>query len=833
LNEIGLFSTIKINTLELPNRIMMSPAFSNGAASGGYVTKDVIKHYQARAHSGIGLIMTEHTSVNSYYIHPGNRLQISKDEHIEGMAKLVEAVHGEGIKIALQIAHSIQGVGLKPADLSKETCYEIIEDFVAGARRAAEAGFDAIEFHFAHTYTLADFISRRTNQRTDEFGGDIYGRMRIHLEIVRRVRELLGKDYPLFARIDGEEFVIDGNTLVHSGIFARELEKAGIDCLDVTAGVRFDDAPVKGYSDIRGKPTAEFPDGPNVYLAEAIKKLVTVPVITVGKLGNPEFAESVIREGRADMIALARPLLADAMWVDKVRHKRYDLIKECLYCTECLYERYDAQAPIHCMRYACQNACPANVDVPVYLDLVAQKKYQEAYQTIQLENPLAMICGRVCNHPCEDYCVRVRYDEAIAIKGVKRFATDQVLKAEKKFPVPETAKSNGTKVAVIGSGPSGLTCAFYLQKKGYEVTIFEALPVAGGMLAVGLPAYRLPKALLAQEIQVIREMGVEIKTNTRLGRDISLAGLKEQGYQAVYLAVGTHQNRSLGIPGENLQGVLPGVDFLRDVSLERSPGVQGKQALVIGGGNVAVDVARSLWRLGAAQVHLYCLESREQMPAFKDEVAEALEEGISIHNGWGPQEILGENSRVKEVLFKACASVFDKEGRFAPVYDESKTKYADADIVVTAIGQAVELSFNTSEPKIQALRNSLIKAGSFCATNLPGIFAGGDCVSGPSSVVEAVKYGKEAAASIDSYFGGDGQIIDHKDFVRKLNRPVTEEKLIREKMPSIPREDRKAGFAEVEAGFSETAAENECKRCLRCDVQREYQAVLLGAKRSS
>ena len=365
MQRIGLFTPIKINSMELSNRVIMSPMFTNSAAPGGFVSKNTIKHYVDRARSGVGLIMTEHTSVSSHFIHAGLRLQISRDGHIDGFKKLIAAVHDEGCKIGLQIAHSIYGVGRKPHELTNEECYGIIDDFAAGARRAYEAGFDAIELHYAHTYTMADFISRRTNMRTDEFGGDIYGRMFMHLEILKKVRAIVGPDYPLFARISAEEFVLGGNTIVQSRIFAQELVKHGIDCMDVSAGVRFDDAPVKGYSDQRGKPTIEYPDGPNVYLAEEIKKCVDVPVVTVGKLGNPEFADNVIAEGRADMVALARPLIADPMWVRKAKDHRFDRITECLYCTECLYERHDPSANIHTMRYTCQNACPANDEVPV------------------------------------------------------------------------------------------------------------------------------------------------------------------------------------------------------------------------------------------------------------------------------------------------------------------------------------------------------------------------------------------------------------------------------------------------------------------------------------
>ncbi len=796
----------------------MSPMFTNSAAPGGFVSPDTIKHYVDRARSGVGLIMTEHTSVSSKYIHAGQRLQVSSDEHIAGLNRLVAAVHQENCLIGLQIAHSIYGAGVKIDELTNADCYGIIDDFVAGAERAVKAGFDVLELHYAHTYTMADFISRRTNTRTDEFGGDVYGRMFIHLEILKRVRALVGPDYPVFARISAEEFVVGGNTIVQSRIFAKELVANGVDCMDVSAGVRFDDAPVKGYSDQRGKPGIEYPDGPNVYLAEDIKKHVNVPVVTVGKLGDPKFANEVIESGRADMVALARPLIADSMWLKKARDRRYDHIKECLYCTECLYERHDPKAPVHCMRYTCQNACPSNVPVPIYLDLARQKRYEEAYRVIQAENPLVLACGRVCNHPCEDLCNRVKIDEPIAINGVKRFITDVLLKQNGVLPVPEVAKSNGKKIAVIGSGPSGLSCAFYLQKKGYSVTVFEETSKIGGMLVLGLPAYRLPREIFEKELDVYRSMGVKFETNKKLGVDFTLESLRDMGFVAVYMGVGSHGERKLGIPGEEYPNVLSGVRFLRSINLGEQIDLKGKSVIVVGGGNVAIDCARSAIRLGAEKVGLYCLEKLDEMPAHEWEVQECCSEDAEVNCSWSPMEIKGDSNGVKSVVFRKCLSVFNKEGRFAPVCDDSQTMEVDADFVIVAIGQSLDDSFQEKLEERIERRGNAFAATYDGNTNIPYLFAGGDCITGPDSVVRAVNGGKQAASSIDRYLGGDGQVVDRVTYVRSLSKPVDETPSKRAVMKSVPVCNREVCFDEIEEGLTEEQMIHETCRCLRCDV---------------
>lgn len=819
MNSSKLFTPITVNKLVIPNRIIMSPMFSNSAGPGGIVTQDTIDHYVARARSGVGMIMTEHTSVCPKYIHGGRRLQISNDGHVEGLKRLVDAVHKENCLIGLQIAHAIHNSGKVPADLTKEECYHMIDQFVDGARRAVEAGFDAIEIHCAHTYTLADFLSRRTNTRTDEFGGDIYGRMSIHLDILRRIRKVVGPDYPLFARFSAEEFIVGGNTLVQTRIFAKAMEENGIDCLDVSAGVRFDDSPVEGYSDKRGKPTGEYPDGPNVYLAEDIKKYVKVPIITVGKIGNnPRFAESVIDEGRADMVAIARPLIADAMWVQKVKAGRYDLVKRCLACNECLYRGMEPY--VHCMRYTCQNTCPANVEIPLYVDSVYHGEYQNAYSIIQRENPLPTICGRICTHICETMCNRrVKVDEPVSIRALKRYACDKIVEAGEEFPVPAVAPANGKRIAVVGSGPSGLSCAYYLCLNGYDVTVYESKKELGGALYYGIPAYRLPKELLARELDVYRKMGIKFVTEKALGKDFTIESLRADGFDAIFLGLGAQLGKIPPMGNSSVSGVMSALEFLREVAAKEAPDITGKRIVIIGGGNVAYDAARTAKRLGAATAQVFCLEDAAAMPADKEEVEDGYSEGVSTNPGWGPVEVLSENGAASGIVFKKCLSVIN-DGRFAPEFDENDKITVHADYIIAAAGQGVVLPENTEGALGEIVHARGIAGLNAGHTALPYVFAAGDCLGAGRllNVVQCVSGGKVAAGSIDAYLGGSGQVVAVKSGEDRVKTHELNE------APTPRAEEKYAGckscdpFAPCYKGLSDEEAHCEAGRCLRCDA---------------
>ena len=473
----------------------------------------------------------------------------------------------------------------------------------------------------------------------------------------------------------------------------------------------------------------------------------------------------------------------------------------------------------------CKHTCPAGIDVPRYIHLISEGKFSEAAAVIHEKVPLPTVLGYLCHHPCETECRRGKLNEPMSICALKRYAAGQDTGLWKTNL--EVAPPTGKKVAIVGSGPAGLTAAYYLAKKGHSVTVFESLPEYGGMMRVGTPPYRLPREILEKDVNEILKLGVEIETDTPIGQKLTLDDLSSQ-YEAIFLAVGAHLSRMLKIEGIELKGVLWGVDFLRDVNLGQDVKVE-ERVLVIGGGNVAIDVARTALRLGAKEVQLACLESREEMPAHPWEIEEAVEERVILNVSWGPKKILGDGQNVTGLELVRCTSVFDENGSFNPSFDEKLTKSIETDMVIIAIGQASDLSFVGEDRGIEVEKGTIQVDQTTLQTSDPKIFAGGDVVSGAASVIEAIAVGRKAAVSIDKYLGGDG-VIDETLIETEvpspwLGREEGFEDKGRVQVPCLPLEQRLQGFSVVELGLNKEEAVKEAKRCLRCDLRLQISPV--------
>jgi NADPH-dependent glutamate synthase beta subunit-like oxidoreductase len=468
----------------------------------------------------------------------------------------------------------------------------------------------------------------------------------------------------------------------------------------------------------------------------------------------------------------------------------------------------------------CTAACPAGIDVPGYVRLIAQGKPAEAYRVILEKVPFPGILGRVCMHPCETRCRRGEVNQPIAICALKRYAAD---KADGVFQAAAQVKGNaGRKVGVIGAGPAGLTAAFYLRKKGHDVTIFEAKAKPGGMMRYGIPFYRLPEDVLDKEINQVLSVGINLDTNKRLGKDFTIGDLKARGFEAIFIATGLQESRKIDLEGADLKDVFWGVDFLRDVSEGKEVRLQEK-ILVVGGGNVAVDVALTAMRIGAKEVTMACLESREEMPASPSEIEQAIEEGVKIMPSWGPRRIVGENGKVRAVELMTCTSVFDEKGAFCPAFGDSK-EIVEADQVILAIGQAADLSFLSGNGELRCERGLVVVDPKTQETSMPGLYAGGDVGRGPSAIIDAIAAGRRAANSIDKFLGGTGIIEetlaekpDTGSYTGQRERGFAD--LVRAQMPTLPLSERHAGFQEVELCLADDQAVSEAKRCLQCDLE--------------
>mgnify|MGYP003002481631 CR=1 FL=1 len=474
----------------------------------------------------------------------------------------------------------------------------------------------------------------------------------------------------------------------------------------------------------------------------------------------------------------------------------------------------------------CKTACPAHIAVQGYLKMAAQGRYTEALALIKKDNPLPAICGRICNRRCEDACTRGSIDQAIAIDEVKKFIAQQDLDAETRYipkkVVPSLNGSFSEKVAIIGAGPAGLSCAFYLAEKGYSPVIFEKNEKPGGMLRYGIPSFKLEKDVIDAEIDIIKAMGVEIKCGIEVGKDVTLDELRAQGYKAFYIAIGCQGGRKAGIPGEDAEGVMTAVDFLRTVGADESYPVTGK-AVVVGGGNVAIDVARTAQRCGAESVAMFCLEPRDKMPASEEEIAEALEEDVTIDCGWGPKEILTENGRVTGIVFKRCVSVWDKDGKFAPAYDENDTKTVPCDRVFLSIGQSILWGDLLKGSKVELGRGNGAVADSLTyQTAEPDIFVGGDVYTGPKFAIDAIAAGREGAISIHRFVQPHSSLTigrNRREFIAldKDNIKVEQYDNASRQIPGTRKDvDHKKSFRDAKLPFTEEQVKAETARCLGC-----------------
>jgi NADPH-dependent glutamate synthase beta subunit-like oxidoreductase/2,4-dienoyl-CoA reductase-like NADH-dependent reductase (Old Yellow Enzyme family) len=883
-----LFSPIKLGSLEIKNRIGGSCTTTGGADINGYITEECIYSYAARCEGGAGFITIECTFATDWGAKTtsfGNP-RISGRAYYEGMSNLAEGMKQMGARAFIQITPSFgrQGSGRlsgetpgapsaipseRPQDyeerimprgyetraqtmggttVPKVLTVEEIEymertypDAVAAARIC---GFDAVEFHSPHGYLIHQFLSPRSNQRNDLYGGSLENRFRFLRNLLVASRRRVGPDFPLGIRLSGDEHMpgaIHEEELIQVAKWCEELGATYIHLSDGSYEAR------KWF----------FPQDQQDFIEHAkhFKPELKIPLIVPGQ-HDPYRAEEVLRNGWADLITMGRQLVADQRTPRKWEEGKVDEVNRCLRCNVCL-ARFNRGLAIRCAvnpnigrekydpKYSstdnaltlrplpepfmppCQNTCPAGLDVNAYILMASRGQLGESYRYLKQYTPFPGVLGRVCPHPCEAECNRGKLDDPIAINDIKRFVADSAMNDGlpdylKKQCLPEKLPiTKKEKVAVVGSGPAGLTAAYFLIKKGYAVTVFEAAAKAGGMMTYGVPEHRLPRKVVQWEIDTIKKMGVEIKTNSPVKNP---EDLKKKGYSAVLVAAGAQNSARLNVAGEDASGVLQALPFLKDVNSGKKVAV-GKKVVVIGGGSVAMDAATCALRLGAGSVQVVCLEcSHEEMPAQEDEIAQATDEGINVDMSWGPKQILTSGGKVKGVELKRCTSCYTKTGAFAPVYNEKETKTIDADTVITAIGQRVDLSFMKDSKVKTTKRGTIAAADRSLATNVAGIFAGGDVARGQGLMIEAMADGKNAAIAIDCYLRGvDLPPAPPEPILADIEEPAFQFHLREYKKEdrcgteTLAASKRKGNFKEINLGFKDKeTCVTEARRCLTC-----------------
>lgn len=487
----------------------------------------------------------------------------------------------------------------------------------------------------------------------------------------------------------------------------------------------------------------------------------------------------------------------------------------------------------------CITNCPAHIPVQGYVKLASQGRYTEALELIKKHNPLPAVCGRICPRLCEEDCTRGDIDEAVAVDDIKKFIAERDLNTETRFIPTKRHDYSDKKIAIIGGGPSGLTCAYDLAIDGYDVTVFEKQKKLGGMLTLGIPSYRLEKDVIEAEIDVLRQMGVKFETGVEIGKDLKIKDLRDKGFNAFYIAIGAHSGRALGIEGEDASGVISGVDFLRTVNLGEKTDVKGK-VIVIGGGNVAIDVARTAGRLdGVLKTDIFCLESREKMPAHIEEVEEAMDEEINVNNSWGPTKVVTKNGKVVGVEFKRCLSIIDENGRFNPKFDENDIKVVECDYVLLSVGQTFNYGGLLEGEGVELAPRGTIGVNTITLqTSKEDIFAGGDVASGPRFAIDAIAAGKEAAVSIHRFVQNGQSLVfgrdthSYKVFDKKnLSEIEGYDSTPRQKVTHVDGKKAKTTFKDLRGTLTEEQIKKETARCLGCGATKvdPYLCVGCGA----
>jgi NADPH-dependent glutamate synthase beta subunit-like oxidoreductase/2,4-dienoyl-CoA reductase-like NADH-dependent reductase (Old Yellow Enzyme family) len=848
----NLFSPYFLKGRRIKNRLMRSPMVLSMATRDGFVTQDLVAVYEEAAQGGVGLFCTECLAINAHGRITTQQIGIWSDELIPGLTRLADTIHGHGEgcliwgQLGTEGAHQWgYSYGQQDAKLSVDTINEeqiqvIINAFAEGAFRVKQAGLDGVHLHGGHGYLISQFLSPAVNHRTDKWGGSLEKRALFPLEVYGAIRARVGDDFPIGIKMNSSDYLPGGHWVSETAKLARLFSLAGFDLLEMSGGMGYMIELREALRKKVGSREYYFIDAIPAF-REAVKGTTTA-LAAVGGIRTPSVMEELLNEG-IDLISMGRPWLSEPDLANRIKagdQRTARCVSGYRLCNLCLSKL--AKGSVQCEKFYpgdCLMTCPLDQDNPTYLSLLVQGKMDESLEVIKEDNPLANSLSRICHHPCENVC-RGKNGEPLSLRDLKRFVTDYGLKHGYSLEAKLGARQRLATVAIAGAGPAGLTCAFYLAKWGFRPTVFEKLPVLGGMLAWAIPRYRLPHDTLNADLAYVKSAGVEFKTGITVGKDVSLPDLFDQGYKAVFLAIGTSLSKSLRVEGAELPGVIQGLDLLSALNAGKRS-VVGRRVVVIGGGNVAVDAAMSAGRLGAAEVCMICLETREEMPAHREQVEEALEERIKILSGWGPRRIRG-GRKVEAIDLVKCTSVFDNRGVFNPSSDDTVTMSVEADTVVLAIGQEPDTSWlnptgqSTLEHHIRLTETGTISVSPYTLeTSLPGVFAGGDVTTGPKSVVEAVGAGKIAAESIVRYLTGQPQLRTdpYRPFVR-MTRPsafaypsetTLKENSKRVLPPKRAFAERRADFDEVTGRLSEEQAISEAKRCMKYDLELEEESA--------